>query len=108
MTRSDALWGVPSLTETIFDLIAGTAPSSPRNRVRMAHVARIGRRLRRREDGLVVRIDQVHRPDRVVEVRAEAPPVPGGAWQQPSRFLVSFAGLRDEYELLVGLKGVKS
>lgn len=63
--------------------------SAPR-RAHMQRIIRIGQHWRRRSDGCLMRVYQVHRADRLVELHRE-----GGTL----RYMVTFDELRRRYEL---------
>lgn len=72
-------------------------PAKPRARRYMRDVLTIGARLRRRRDGAIVIVRQVHRVDREVQCVFEA--FGGGV------FMLTFSQIRREYELLTPLEG---
>lgn len=64
------------------------------SRTSMRDLVAIGQTWRRRRDGQLARVRQVHRPDRLAELELTDPPPP-----QRTVLLVSFSDLRTKWRL---------
>ena len=88
-----------SVSRVAWDLLANSAP-----RRRMRDVLTIGTRLRRRRDGALVRVRQVHRAER----RCEAQVIRTRPWPRIGPvFVVTFEEIAADFDLLVPLVNVR-